>query len=137
MKKTSISIPDKLVHNWLKQRSKIINNLGFYVQKMHRKRPKRDILTQYNPRGSETKIISVYWSLEQHNLLRSVAESIRVSVSRLICMFLALNDSEAILRDLIPNYDFSIISWNAHCLKVCNTIRFRRKNRGKSPPLSP
>ena len=115
MKKTSISIPNKLVHNWLKQRSKIMNNLGFYMQKMHRKRPKRDILTQYNPRGSETKIISVYWSLEQHNLLRSVAESIRVSVSRLICMFLALNDTEAILRDLIPNYDFFDVELGWFC----------------------
>ena len=121
MFKTSISMPESLLATWAKRRSLIKSKLPGLLARYANCAPRRDRLVRYTHVGEQCSRVSVYWPIEMYNELHSVANSLRVSVSHLLCLILQFVESGGSVERTFLKYGFKVKAWSRqrmHCAEI-------------------
>lgn len=133
MKKTSIYLPESLVHYWLRERKTFCALLPKLLHSAQGFTPTRLRLRQKQETPENCLIVSVYWPIELYNELHGFAAATRVSVSLLIAHLLREMAAGVNGENVALQYLFRILSWNERRRAIREELRFR----AIPPPLSP
>lgn len=121
MFKTSISMPKSSLKTWNKYRALLEAKLPGLLARYGNQSPRRDRLVEYTHAGEPCERISVYWPINVYNELHSVASTLRVSVSRLLWLLLAIFEHGGKPREVFLKYSFVVHSWSMqqmHCTEI-------------------
>lgn len=121
MFKTSISMPGSLLSVWTKRRLLIDSTLPGLLTLYANRNPRRDRLVQYTHASEPCSRVSVYWHIEVYNELHSVASSLRISVSHLLCLILQFLESGGSAGRTFLKYAFTVNEWSQcrmHCTEI-------------------
>lgn len=128
MFKTSISMPGSLLTVWAKRRVLIDSTLPGLLSRYADHNPRRDRLVLYTHATEPCHRVSVYWPIAVYNQLHSVASSLRISVSHLLCLILQFVETGGSAKKIFLKYGFRVKEWSRFCMHCTEILEFSPDN---------
>ena len=133
---TSISLPEFRAAVWRRNKSKILQFAGAFLQAQSADGIKRGVTRRYNRGASNYLIVTVRFSEQEYDAFHCVAAALRISVSALIYELIQMwqNSKPASLPfKILTNYHIRIPLWN----EVTRVIEERLVFSSTSTPPAP
>lgn len=128
MFKTSISLPESLLSIWAKRRALVEKLLPGLLARYAQQSPRRDRLVQYIESLEPCGRVSVYWPIATYNELHSVASSLRISVSHLLCLIIQFMEAGDLAKKIFLKYVFKVKEWSRYRMHWTEILEFSPDN---------